>query len=148
MPKPKALLYAEETLGVHEVYETALKARSTLDEIFTDLDALYTDLRSTKEALADREVEITVEERVKHPDHSDTALERHCKIVRQQDEHCKELRARINSIESDIDGRKYDRSLAEKDIDIATARMHELGGYFAYLVQMKQQSSQPKPTEA
>lgn len=138
MPKSKALAYAEDTLGVHEVYEKALQAREELDATFSDLDSFYSKRREILDSITDREIEITVEERSQHPEASEAALERAAKISRSKDESLRKLRTELNHIESDIDGRKFDRSIAEHDIQIATARMIELGGYFGYLVQIKQ----------
>lgn len=147
MPKNKALVYAEDILGVHDVYQKALSARENLDGIFTDLDALFTQRRVLQDQIGLREVDVTIEQQNTHPDSTQAALDRLSKTARTHDATLIKLRAELNQVESDIEGRKYDRSIAEHDINIATARMIELGGYFAYLVQMKEQAA-PAADEA
>jgi hypothetical protein len=136
-PGKKAIDYAEEELGVHRVHETALTARANLDRILTSLSEARDARRDLESRIQDREMEVSSDERGKHPEMSDAAMGRHLKVVYNQDDNLRELREQLNKVIGDIEGFDYDRAIEESDIKIAVGRMNELGGYFAYLAAIK-----------
>lgn len=137
----KALVYAEETLGVHEVYKRAETARATLDTVLTELSATRDRLRDMEFRLSDRENEVAADERGKHPDMSVSGMEKHLKVALNNDDATRELREQIAKLKSDVEGLDYDRHMSDTDIRIAVARMEQLGGYFHYLAVVKEISS-------
>lgn len=134
----KALRYAEETLGVHEIFTECVDARNRLDKVLTDLADLRDKRREAEEALRDREIEVAEEEWANHPEFSATKMDGHLKTIRHTDTFCRAARSKISDIASSIEGLDFDKLMLETDIKIAVARMIELGGYFNYLAAVKQ----------
>lgn len=136
----KALVYAEQTLGVNSVYETLLAKRTELDTLFTDV-ANKRDLKRGIEArIEDREMDIVSNERGKHPDMSAAGMERHLKVAFAEDPSLRELREQLRQVVNDLDGLDFDVRLVETDIRIGISRLQELGGYLEYLAAVKQAS--------
>lgn len=108
-----------------------------MDEAMTEV-AKQKDLRRTlDDAIATRELEIYSDERGKHADLSQAALERHLKVETHRDPQLVELRSKLSACISSIEGFEYDIRAFETDVRIAVARMNELGGYFNYLAAIK-----------
>lgn len=145
----KALDYAEQQLGVHEVYEQARKARNDLDECLTRLSEARDKKRDLEFRLSDREMEIAADERGRHPDMSQAAMDKHLKQAFAQDDSWRELREQLSKVIGDAEGYEYDKAIHETDIRIAVARLQELGGYFNYLAAVKQadEANKTKKTE-
>jgi hypothetical protein len=132
-PARKALDYAEGELGVNAVHEAAQKARDNLDGLVTDLSTKR-DLRREKiEKLSDVEMMIAEDERAKHSDMSQAQMDKHIKMVNAKSKPFIELRREIRQLTNEIEGLEYDESIYKVDIQIAVARMTELGGYLNYL---------------
>lgn len=138
MSKPAdAIKYAEETLGVHEVFTETVEAKTELDKILTELSDKRDALRDKEFLLSDKEMEIAADERGRHADMSATAMEKHLKIAYSNDGEVRGFREEIARLRSDIEGLEFDRSVQEHTIKIGCARMTQLGGYFQYLAIIK-----------
>jgi len=137
-PKPPALAYAEDVLGVHHVYEEAEGVRIDLDEALTALDKAQDERRNFDQQIEDREMELLIEERGKHPDHSEAAFSRHLKEVLFKNEQLKKLKLMRNAKSGECTGHDIDITYLKVRVTILSARMHELGGYFQYLAVTKQ----------
>lgn len=137
-PGAKALAYAEDTLGVHEVYKHAREAHERLDDALTILANSKDKRRALEVKLQDVEMEVAADERSKHADMSAAAMEKHLKIVLNADVQVRDLRRQILDLTNTIEGLEYDRSIEEAAIRIAVARLTELGGYLNYLAAVKQ----------
>jgi hypothetical protein len=137
----KLRTYAENELGVHKVHETAEKARGEIVGEHTGLLEARSERRRITEEIADREAEIWRELRNQHPELSATALDGKAKLERRTDP---DLRALRNGL-SDAQFKEESIELRIKDlnrtIDIATARMIQLGGYFPFLVKIMEQDA-------
>jgi len=148
----KALSYAEDTLGVHSVYDDAVAFRDKLDKILTDLSEARDSRRDIEMKITDREMEITSDQRSKHPDMPVTRWDKHIKESFRDDDEMRALREQNFKVVGDIEGLEFDKQMCETDIKIGIARMTELGGYLQYLAAVKLGSviSQPekpvKPT--
>lgn len=136
-----AVSYAEEELRVHKIYEDAIKARDELSQILSELADMRKDRRQVEYDLEMLELEIATEERVKHPEMSATAMKDHLKSACYKDERWRAFKQKIVEVSSAIDEEDADRRLTEKDLDIANARMNELGGYLFYLGSAKMAST-------
>ena len=99
------------------------------------------DRRQVEYDLEMLELEIATEERVKHPEMSATAMKDHLKSACYKDERWRAFKQKIVEVSSAIDEEDADRRLTEKDLDIANARMNELGGYLFYLGSAKMAST-------
>lgn len=143
----KALAYAEETLGVHSVYEEVKEKRNLLDSVLTDLAQARDKRRDVELKVGDREMEVTIEQRSKHPDMAVTRWDKHIKESFRDDDDLRALREQAFAVQGEIEGLEYDKQILEVDIKIGLARMNELGGYFYYLAEVKRASQPTKPEQ-
>lgn len=135
--KSKALHYAENILDVHGPLRKANQARENLDDLYSRIDKHSDQKRTVVAAIKDREMEIVSDERGSNPDMSQAQMDRHLKVVMHNDAALIKLRDELENIDSVLDGCELDAKICSKDIDIAVARMNELGGYFSYLAAVK-----------
>lgn len=144
----KAVTYAESQLGVNAIFEAAVLARNTLDGTLTELSTVRDRKSDLEYRLQDAEMEVASDERGKHPDMSAAAMEKHMRIALNNTDGVRELREQITKTKSDIDGLEMDKTMAQTDINIAVARLTELGGYLNYLAAIKltQPLTPAKPT--
>lgn len=134
----KAVRYAEDTLGVHMAHDQAVNSRHYLDQIFTDLAALKDTKRSLEDSIRDREMDLLAGEWADNPEFSATKMDNHMRVVKHGDPFLAECRQKHSKVSSEIEGLEYDKVIAEADIKIAVARLHELGGYLQYLAAVKE----------
>lgn len=143
----KALLYAEDKLQVHLVYEKASGFLEDLDGLLNDLDKAQDRRRQLVEQIADREADLISSERSKNPEMSATGFDQHMKAAKRTDSMLSTLRGSLNDTLSEIQGLEYDTDLLKMRIKVMTARLNELGGYLNYLSAVKQAENQKKTTE-
>lgn len=134
----RSLKYAEETLGVHACYQRAEGYRTSLDGTVSELDKAQDRKRILADLIADREMDLLIEERGKHATMSGAELERHMKIVKHQDSTLRGWRAELLGVSGQISGLEYDADMLRVSIKIEVARMEELGGYLKFLAAIKQ----------
>lgn len=148
-PGAKALAYAEVDLGVHTCHESAVAARGRLDASLSAVSLAKDQKRDLESRLLDAEMVVSGDEHGKHPGMSATAMREHLKVAFSNDGAVRELRESISKVVGDIDGLECDIRIAEVDIKIAVARLHELGGYFEFLAAIKltQPVTQPKESQ-
>ena len=137
----KALEYAEVTLGVHTVYEEARTAHNGLDECLTRLSEARDNKRLLEYNLADREQEIIQQCWIDNPDMAQGKMDKFAKVQIHADAGWKAIRSQLAETLSEIDGLECDKTTLETGIKIAVSRLHELGGYLAYLAAVKQAAS-------
>jgi hypothetical protein len=133
----KALKYAEDTLGVHEVFEATDKLTVDLDAKLGELDKAQDTKRLLADEYADREVELISEMRGVHSSMSDTRFKSEFKRWEWTDEKLREIRSKQAEVLADIQGLEYDLEVVRTRIKVGTARMVELGGYLQYLAVIK-----------
>lgn len=131
-----AIQYAED-LGLHEVYERGQKARELIDQSMSTLSESRDERRALDEKISYREMDIQIEARVAHPDHSLAAWERDTKTAQHLDTELRDLKRRHRELTDQIEGIEYDLKVLDTDIRLCSARMVELGGYFEYLASAK-----------
>jgi hypothetical protein len=137
----KALRYAEEKLHVNTIFEEVCEVRDDLDKLLTDLSELRDRRRDLTARLADKEMEVAADEWGKHPDMAVSRMEKHVKVAFSNDGEIRGYREELAKVTGDIEGLEFDKEIHEANIKIAVARMHELGGYFAYLAAIKNSAS-------
>lgn len=137
-PGLKALNYANDTLGVNKVYEDALKIREELNETLTLLSDARDKKRELESKLVDVEMFVAAEERGKHADMSQAAMDKHLKVALHNHPEWRTLRANLANLAGEMDGLEMDKTMHETDIKIAVSRMQELGGHLQYLAAIKQ----------
>lgn len=133
----KGLKYAEESLGVHAVYEDLVAARARLEESLKRLTYARDLKRGHQAVMAEAEMQLISDERGKHPEHSQAALDRHVKILLATDDGMKEHARQQRTFDNMVDSADSDVEIAKADIRIGAARLDELGGYFQYLAALK-----------
>lgn len=133
----KALVYAENDLGVHKVYEESQAAHGYLVQAREQLAAKHAHKRDLVDRLTDREMVVASDERGKHPDMSQAGMDKHVKVAYNADGDIRTYRDQIRALLFEIDVLEQDISNIEYKIKIALARMNELGGYFNYLAVVK-----------
>jgi len=133
----RALKYAEDTLGVHRVYETASEQLVVLDELLSDLDKAQDRRRQLEDDYADREVELIGEMRGVHPSFSDTKFKSEMKIWEREDTRLREVRVELSKVRSELQGLDIDLEMARMRIRVNCSRMEQLGGYLRYLAEVK-----------
>jgi hypothetical protein len=143
----KALAYAEDTLGVHTVYEACVAHRDRLDGILDRLAEAKDTKRDLEFRLSDQEQLIASDEWGKHPDMAQTRMDKHLKSAFWKSDEWRELREQLGRATGDVEGLEYDKSVCDTDIKIAVARMQELGGYLQYLAAVKLASGAAKSAE-
>lgn len=145
-PLPPALQYAEEHLGVHKVFDEANDLDAQLNDYLTALDKAQDDRRELDEKIADHEMSLLIEERGKHPDHSEAAFGRHLKEVYHKDQELKQLRSTRNAKAGECTGLELDIEYTKSRVRTMQSRMVELGGYFQYLAAVKLGAIQAEQT--
>jgi hypothetical protein len=68
---------------------------------------------------------------------SQAAFDRHIKVAVSKEPNLRAMRARLAELSNNLDTMEAHVSHARVDLEVATARMSELGGYFAYLAAIK-----------
>ena len=137
----KALKYAEDQLGVNQVYADALKSRMNLVSTLALLASARDRKRDLDFRLHDTEMMVAADEYGKHPDMAQTRMDKHLKQALSNTDDWRELREQLSSVTGEIETLEYERVNIEADIKIAVSRMNELGGYFQYLAEIKRAAS-------
>lgn len=132
-----AVYYAEHELGVHRVETETKEARARLEGIQRELASVRDQKRRLEAALSSVELDVLTEERGKHPSQSATWLKDHLKMELRKRPAWLETQEAMLKVTHRIDSLEMDRSLATRDIEIGTGRMHELAGYFHYLAAVR-----------
>jgi hypothetical protein len=133
----KGLKYAEESLGVHSVYEDLVSARARLEDALKRLTYARDLKRGQESVMMEAKMLLISDERGKHPEHSEAALDRHTKSLLATDTGMKEHARQQRNFENMVDTADADVETAKADIRIGSARLEELGGYFQYLAALK-----------
>lgn len=133
--------YAEHELEVHRVHTETQASKARLDGIQRDIATARDSKRRLEVRLEDVELDVLTEERGKHASQSATWLKEHVKGTVRKNEAWIRTRDEILTITNRIERLEYERSSAQRDIEIGVARMVELGGYFQYLSAIKMAES-------
>jgi hypothetical protein len=137
--------YAEETLAVHTVYGDAQAFTEALASQRKRAVELRAGRRYHEDLLEDRSFELLEEVRASDPAASHAATERKHKELVHTDDKCRFERKMLAALAQELDECETEIAQARTGIDICTARMHELGGYLAYLAALKN-AEEPKDT--
>jgi hypothetical protein len=148
MAGDKGLAYAEQHLGVHSVHDEAHTLTNeaavlrqkivTLKHAKADAEALY----------LDAEYDFISDLRGANKDMSQTAFHALSKTEVHRDANLRSIRATLASSAAEIERAEADLSTLKLRIEIAVARMHELGGYLGYLASLKNAETLAKHGEA
>ena len=137
MPGGRAIKYAEDNLGVNSVYE---RAQQLADEITVERGKLVLKRReklNAEELYTDAELVFVADMRADNPDLSQTAFEKFIKGKIHQNPNLRKMRAELADMAYRMDEIEVDIRHLQNKLEIATARMGELGGYLHYLAELK-----------
>lgn len=129
--------YAEMTLGVHSVYETAQQAADEYERASERLAAYRITKSEAEQNLVDIEADLLRDVWTNHPDTSQAARDRLLKAALSESEEARALRKQIADSTEMISMEEGRRTAARIRAEIYTARMNELGGYLHYLAEAK-----------
>lgn len=143
MPK-NPVAYAEDVLNVHGVYGEARELTEALEDARARHSKANVSVRNLRERLADEEARLTLEARGENPDLSATAFERQLRLLLQEDEGLRSIRRQILEAQAVLDETEAEYRVLDRRIDVATARLVELGGLLHFYAAAR--SSQPTTT--
>lgn len=143
----KSIEYAEQKLGVHTIYSDAKKALEWYGSASADYERFIDEKRRRLASVEDIEIRIISEERANNPEMSQAQMDRHLKIVFNQNGDLRLGRDMVIECSHSIDVAEHNMKLHEKELQVLTARMNELGGYLQYLAAVKQNTPET-PQEA
>lgn len=137
----KSIAYAEDTLGVHEIYAEVIdlenKLRGESGGLLRQVALAESQVRLIEKDITERTIELRIESRGDNPDMSATAFEAHLKVVIASDE-------KLLKLNDDLEMAKQsaDMIAAEaREVELAhrsrVARLNMLGGYLQYLAAAK-----------
>lgn len=133
----KALEYAEDRLGVHKVFEEAQVLAARLAELRESVVTMRADKARAEDAYQTAEYAFVSDQRAQLFEMSQTAFDKAIKAAVHNEPSLRALRADLAQRSTNLEMQEAAVSRARVDIEIATARMAELGGYFAYLAALK-----------
>lgn len=138
MAGAKALKYAEDVLRVHSVYDEAKALVAEADKLRVSI-ANMRKLKATAETIyLDAEYDFISDLRGANKDMSQTAFDKFAKQEVHRDPHLRSMRGDLAEEHHKIEQAEGNLSTVRNRIEITTARMHELGGYLAYLAAVKE----------
>ena len=138
----QALDYAERQLGVHKVYEEAQVAAARLTELREQLAKMRHDKGIREDAYLTAEYNFVAQTRTQMSELSQTAFDKAIKAAIHNEPSLRGVRADLAQMSSNIELTEVSIARARVDVEMAMARMTELGGYFAYLAAIKNAETQ------
>lgn len=134
---PNPVKYAEDTLGVHSVWEEARRRLDHHDQLTHNLAQCHVGLRSLRSEIAERELEITAKAHELWPNVSGTERARLLKVGLAQDDALRSLRDAERTLLSAQDSLELDKHHHEQGIRVLSARMVELGGLLQFYASVR-----------
>lgn len=135
-PEAKAMTYVTD-LGTHTVYEDARARRTELEGKMQQLHESKNRKRTLEALRLDLEMEVTEDLRSREPSMSAAAFDRQIKVEFSNHGPLREVRDDLIATQGEIEWLEYEISLLKIDIEIAVARLHELGGYLQFMAVIK-----------
>lgn len=133
----RAIDYAENSLGVHTVYEEAKRLVHDIDTARGNLALKRRGKAYAEEVYTDAELAFVADMRVDNPDLSQTAFDKFIKGKIHLQPHLRKQRAELADLNYEIEVVEREIKRLQNLLEIATARMGELGGYLHYLAEIK-----------
>ncbi len=126
--KKNPVVYAEQTLGVHQVWDDAQTAQRDMEAITELATQVSIEIRGLRAAIADQENKLATTFRGENLDLSQTAFERQLRTVLHEDDTMHELRDRMIDCQSKQDEAEGRIRLLSATVTITAARLNQLGG--------------------
>lgn len=141
-PKPaprrtRAIQYAEDVLGVHLVYDSAVSLSEELSMLLESKSNANQSVRQFRVRLEQREYEIALEVQKDLANSSQAAIDREIKNRLFGDEAWTQCKKKLTMYQEILDGTEGEARAVELKLRVETARISELGGYLNYLASCK-----------
>lgn len=136
-PPRNPVAYAEQDLGVHAVHTNAETLNTELEAAQAVLAGFTGRFRQLREDIADREAQVTVIERGANAEMSATAFEPHLRVAKQTDPELVALRRSLIETQDAEDVQEKAVVAIQRRLDVAVARMTELGGLLQFYAAVK-----------
>jgi len=133
----KALRYAEDSLGVHKVYEEAQVAAARLAEAREAVVKARHEKQKAEGEYTDAEYEFVTAQRSQLGEMSQTAFDKAIKVAINKEPGLRAMRGDLAQRSTNLEFLEASVSRLRVDVEIATSRMNQLGGYLAYLAAVK-----------
>ena len=137
MADKNPVAYAEQTLGVHKLWEDAQERFEKYEEALLHKANLQTGLRKLRDVQANREMEILQEGKAKYAEISATAFDKIYKTLIHEDSDHRELRENERSCQCDLDIVEAEISAHEYQLKLMNSRLQELGGLLNFYASAK-----------
>lgn len=132
-----AIDWAEENLGLTALKDECDTEQSVLDDLASRLDKATDDKRVFGDKIKDRETQLLIEERGKHPDQSQAWLDRHMVEAKYKDSELVVLRQELQAASSIVSGLEYDWEVQKSKVRILSNRLIQQSGYLNFLAAAK-----------
>lgn len=132
-----AIDWAEENLGLTALRDECDTEQDVLDDLASRLDNATDEKRVIGDKIKDRETQLLIEERGKHPDQSQAWLDRHMVEAKYKDPELVVLRQDYQAASSTLSGLEYDWDVQKSKVRILANRQVQLGGYLNFLAAAK-----------
>lgn len=144
--KVDPISYAEESLGVHRVFEEGERRYELHAEASDALDRTSDEIRSVRAEIEASEIELVSDLRAQQNDMSKTAFGEFLKERLKEDADLRVLRTRLAHLEGVR--AEYERQVKHHQLGVhlATARMEELGGLLEFYAACKLVNNQTTVT--
>ncbi len=129
--------WAEENVGLQATWDETQVEQGVLDDLASRLDNATDEKRTLGDRMKDRETQLLIEERGKHPDQSQAWLDRHMIEAKYKDPELIVLRADHQAASSTLSGLEYDWEVQKSKMRILQTRMIQQGGYMNFLAASK-----------
>jgi hypothetical protein len=132
-----AIDWVEENLGLTALEKECDTEQDVLDDLASRLDNATDEKRTLGDKIKDRETQLLIEERGKHPDQSQAWLDRHMIEAKYKDPELIVLRADHQAASSILSGLEYDWEVQKSKVRKLSNRMIQNGGYLNFLAAAK-----------
>lgn len=134
---PNGVQYAEQQLGVNETYDELQVAYKQYESQSDNLNKLKHNKRDREEDVLVSEQDIITKLRVEHSSMSQAQMDKLVKSTFFTDPAHKILRDAANAAAYAVEVVEAEVKLWDRKMNMLTARLNELGGYFNYLASLK-----------
>lgn len=137
MRRSRAVIYAEDTLGINSVYEDCISLEEDLAPKHTRQAQLRASIREVTDRIEEREMELVEKVRADNPTISMAQLDRDLKLAMHNDEAYVQRKQQLREFKEELDEVENEIREIEIKLRTRTTRMQELGAYMAYLASVK-----------
>lgn len=137
MRRSRAVIYAEDTLGINSIYDECIALEEDLAPFLERQAQLRSSIREVTDRIEEREMELVEKIRVDDPDMSMAKLDRELKRTMFDDEKYVQRKQQLRELKEELDNAEVEIRTRELSLRTRVTRMQELGAYMVYLGSVK-----------